>query len=277
MASTLMSPHDLLRRIDDPDTVVVDCRWYLDDPGGGRRMYEEDHIQGASYVSLDDHLSGHHGAGRHPLPSPEAFAATCVALGISDSTAVVAYDDKGGAIAARLWWMLMNQGHRHAYVLDGGLQAWVRAGGPINKSDPPQRMGAFIAREWSGTVERGTVASLSRSHLVIDARSHMRYVGSEEPVDPVAGHIPGAVSVPLTGNLNDDLTFLSADLLRHRFETVGIADAKHVISQCGSGVTACHNILAMVAAGMGTAQLYVGSWSDWSSSGLPVATGAAPG
>lgn len=273
MSNTLMSPRELLLRIDDPDTVIVDCRWSLDDPDDGRRAYDDGHLPGAVYASLDDELSGSRGPGRHPLPSPKAFNRTCAALGVAESGTVVTYDDKGGAIAARLWWMLTNQGHRHTFVLDGGMQAWRAAGGSVTAAVTPARTGTFMTREWSRTVDRDVVANRSESRIVIDARSRERYRGDEEPVDPRAGHIPNALSMPLTDNLNDDLTFLPTDTLRQRFEAAGITEAERVISQCGSGVTACHNILAMVAAGMGTADLYVGSWSDWSVSGLPVATG----
>ncbi len=277
MANTLMTPIELVRQIGDRDIVTVDARWSIDDPRVGRRAYDEGHVPGAVYASLDDDLSGPDGPGRHPLPSPDVLAATCVALGITESTTVVSYDDNGGAIAARLWWMLRDQGHRHVYVLDGGIQAWVEAGGSLTKGDPPDRVGAFATRAWSRTVDRDAVMKRSDARIVIDARSRARYRGCEEPVDAVAGHIPGAISMPLTGNLNDDLTFRPPHELKRRFEAVGITRAEEVISQCGSGVTACHNILAMTAAGMGTADLYVGSWSDWSVSGFPVATGLAPG
>jgi len=277
MAGPLMAPYELLERLDDPDLVIVDCRWYLTDPGAGHHVYTEGHLPGAHYASLDDDLSGPKGPGRHPLPSPEAFGETCAALGITESTTVVAYDDSGGAVASRLWWMLTNQGHRHAFVLDGGIQAWTKAGGSLTRADTPQRTGAFATRDWLRTVDRDMVANRPTPHIVIDARSRERYRGDGEAVDPRAGHIPDAVSMPLTDNLNDDLTFLPADALKQRFEAAGITDAERVISQCGSGVTACHNILAMTVAGMGIANLYVGSWSDWSMSDLPIATGDEPG
>ncbi|GMR02726.1 MAG: sulfurtransferase [Acidimicrobiia bacterium] len=272
-----MTPNELVERLDDPDLVIVDCRWYLTDPDAGHHAYSEGHLPGALYASLDDDLSGAKGPGRHPLPTPEAFGETCAALGITESTTVVAYDDSGGAVASRLWWMLMNQGHRRAFVLDGGIQAWTNAGGSITGANTPQRTGGFATKNWSRTVDRGVVANRSDPRIVIDARSRERYRGQEEAVDPKAGHIPGALSMPLTDNLNDDLTLLPADTLKQRFEAAGITDAELVISQCGSGVTACHNILAMAVAGMGIADLYVGSWSDWSISGFPIATGDEPG
>ena len=277
MTTTLITASELLDRVDDPDLVVVDCRWYLVEPEKGRQEYLAGHIPGAVYASLDTDLAGTGGPGRHPLPTPESFAATCERFGIDGSTTVVGYDDAGGGIAARLWWMLTNQGHRKSYVLDGGIQAWVASGGSLSPAIPESRTGDFTARPWRGVVERDGVRNRQARRIVIDARARERYRGDEEPVDPVAGHIPGAVSMPLTENLAEDLTFLPPEDLAKRFSSVGIDDAQDVISHCGSGVTGCHNILAMTIAGFGTADLYVGSWSDWSTSGLPVATGDDPG
>jgi len=277
MTSTLITASELLERIDDQDLVVVDCRWYLTEPEKGRSQYRAGHIPDAVYASLDTDLAGSQGPGRHPLPEPEDFAATCERLGVTGSSTVVAYDDGGGAIAARLWWMLTNQGHREVNVLDGGIQAWQAAGGTLSEDVPNTERGAFTSRPWTRTVHRADVASRSGNRIVVDARARERYRGDEEPVDPKAGHIPGAHSMPLAGNLNEDSTFLTPGELASRFASAGIDDAERVISHCGSGVTACHNILAMEIAGIGTADLYVGSWSDWSTSGMPVATGDEPG
>ncbi len=178
--------------------------------------------------------------------------------------------------------MLTDQGHDSAFVLDGGIQAWTDAGNPVTSEPSPepepsqqQGPGAFGSRPWAGVVERDAVARRSSSTIVIDARSFERYAGFEEPVDPQAGHIPGAISVPMSHNLASDLTFLDPDELAIRFRGLGL-DRGDVIAQCGSGVTACHDILAMEIAGLGRPKLYVGSWSDWSSSDMPIATGPTP-
>ena len=258
------------------DSVVFDCRWYLGEPEAGRIAYRAAHIPGAHYLSLEQHLSGTEGEGRHPLPAPEAFAATMETFGVDPTVTVVAYDDRGGAIAARLWWMLTDQGHPSARVLDGGIQAWEAAGYEVIDDEPsPPNSGSMTARPWTGTVSRDEVAERSADTVVIDARSFERYAGFEEPIDPEAGHIPGAISVPLSHSLTSDLRFLPADELAARFRAMDL-DERTVIAQCGSGVTACHNILAMELAGMPRPALYVGSWSDWSTSGLPFNTGPMP-
>lgn len=276
MPSPLISASDLRQQIAVGDVVVVDCRWYLGEPDAGRAAYDDGHIPGAVYASLDTVLSSHEGAGRHPLPSPQAFADAMEALGISNDCSVVAYDDRGGAVAARLWWMLNTQGLDDVTVLDGGVQAWTQSGGTLDQVEPTTPQGSFAPTPWTGVVDIDAVASRPASTTVIDARSADRYRGETEPVDPKAGHIPGAVSLPLTGNLNEDLTFLTPTELRTRFTHAGLVAGESVISQCGSGVTACHNILAMDVAGMGRPALYVGSWSDWSNSERPVATGDRP-
>lgn len=260
----------------DDRIVVIDCRWYLGEPNAGIAAFRTGHIPGAIYCSLDTDLAGPDGAGRHPLPRPRAFAETMGRFGVSHDTPVVAYDDRGGAVASRLWWMLTDQGHQSTSVLDGGIQAWTDAGLPVTADPFTPRPGAFAPREWSGVVERDAVAQREPGMAVVDARSTARYVGDEEPVDPKAGHIPGALSMPLTGNLDASLRFLPAERLRKRFIDAGVLEGSRVISQCGSGVTACHNILAMEVAGIGRPLLYVGSWSDWSTSDMPVATGPTP-
>ena len=275
----LISANDLASIIDDPNVRVIDTGWYIDNPSQGRKDYDEGHIPGAVYASLDEHLSGHIGAGRHPLPSPHAFGMALGELGIEPWNDVVVYDQRGGAIASRLWWMLTAQGHESVAVLDGGIQAWVAAGQSLEHGQMPDiphpDAGQYPTIGWTGVVSRHDVAQRSMSVSVIDARSGERYRGEEEPIDLVAGHIPGALSVPLTDNLADDLTFLPKEVLAARVDDLGI-DSGAVISQCGSGVTACHNILAMEIAGIERPALYVGSWSDWSVSGLPIATGGAP-
>lgn len=276
MARPLISVEELAAIVDDPATRVIDCRWYLEEPEKGLDEYRRGHIPGAGYASLDFDLSGADGQGRHPLPTPEAFANTLARFGITASTPVVVYDDRGGSIAARLWWMLTDQGHNDVSVLNGGIQAWTRHGHGTTTDEPDQPTGGFETRPWREVVDRAAVVARSDESLLMDARSVERYRGDEEPVDSKAGHIPGAVPVPHTENVAIDLTFLSPDELRARFARLGIRGAKGDIAHCGSGVTACHNILAMEVAGIDRPSLYVGSWSDWSSANLPIATGDTP-
>jgi thiosulfate/3-mercaptopyruvate sulfurtransferase len=276
MVNPLISAHELASRLEDPDIVVLDCRWYIDDDAQGRNVYNEAHIPGARFVDLDADLSHAGGPGRHPLPTHEAFGDTCERLGIDQSAHIVLYDDRGGAIAARMWWMLTNQGHPGVSVLDGGMDAWIAIDGPMTDDVPTVARTTLQTRPWTGTVDRYQVEHRPDTTILIDARAQERYRGDDEPIDPVAGHIPGALSVPLAGNLNPDMTFRPPGELRERYVSAGLGDAEGVIALCGSGVTACHNILAMVIAGMPESHLYVGSWSDWSSAGLPAAVGDNP-
>lgn len=276
MAGPLTTASELATYIDTEDVRVLDCRWYLGEPDKGESEYRIAHLPGAVYVSLNVDLSGIDGPGRHPLPSQDAFAATLARLGITRSTRVVAYDDRGGAIASRLWWMMTDQGHEDTTVLDGGILAWINAGYPTTTGVPTYARGGFPTRAWSEVSDRAAIAARSADSVLMDARSRERYTGEEEPVDPKAGHIPGAVSLPQSENLNTNLTFLSPEALRRRFASIEVADGTEAIVHCGSGVTACHNALAMEIAGLPRPSLYVGSWSDWSSADLPVAVGESP-
>lgn len=276
MVDSLIGVHDLESLIDGEDTRVIDCRWYLGEPELGAARYLRGHIPGAMYGSLDDDLSAQHGPGRHPLPSPEVFQETLARFGVTPATRVVVYDDRGGAIASRLWWMLTAQGHELTSVLDGGIQAWIAAGHSLSTAQASPRPGAFRCRPWTGLVDRSAVAARQEDTVLIDSRSLERYVGDQEPIDPKAGHIPGAISLPQADNLTEDLMFLPSDTLRSRFTSAGTTGSNNVIVHCGSGVTACHNILAMDIAGIERPLLYAGSWSDWSSCDLPVATGESP-
>jgi thiosulfate/3-mercaptopyruvate sulfurtransferase len=276
---SLIAPETLLGLLDDPRLRLLDVRWWLTDLPRGRRDYEAGHIPGARWVDLDTVLAAREGPGRHPLPSPAAFTAAMAALGVTDDARVVAYDDAGGAIAARLWWMLDSLGHPDVHVLDGGFPAWVAAGGPVSTVEPapdPAPQGPLnLAAAWTGTVDRAWILQ----HLggdgvtIVDARAPERYRGEVEPVDPVPGHIPTAISRPLAGNLGPDGRFRTPDELRMRFADLGAT----VVHACGSGVNACHNILAARVAGLPDPLLYEGSYSDWSRSGMPVAMGDAPG
>lgn len=254
------------------DVRICDVRWYLADPLQGKREYAEAHIPGAVFVDLEGVLTGETGPGRHPLPTPEDFAAALGRLGISPETSVVAYDASGGSTAARLWWMLRSIGHHDVAVLDGGIQAWVRAGHPVTAEVPNVTATSYPAPDaWSGVVDVHYVERAAGRHTIIDARASERYRGDVEPIDPRAGHIPGAINLPHSGNLDHDGLHLPADSLRRRFA----AARPGTIVYCGSGVTACADLLAMEVAGLHGGVLYEGSWSDWSSRPhLPAATGA---
>ncbi len=277
MPEPLITAGSLAQIIDEPDVVVVDCRWYLGAPERGLAAYREGHLPGARFASLDDDLSGPTGPGRHPLPTPEAFSDTLARLGITPRSTVVAYDDCGGAVAARLWWMLTQQGHR-AMVLDGGVQAWSASGFALSNREAPVewRQAPMAATPWRGIVDRDAVAQRSSGTPLVDVRAPSRYRGDEEPVDPKAGHIPGAVSLPWPDSLGDDHRFLPPETLHARLSTVGLTSPSAIV-HCGSGVNACHLILAAEVAGLPRPSLYVGSWSDWSSSDLPIAVGDEPG
>jgi thiosulfate/3-mercaptopyruvate sulfurtransferase len=273
---SLIGVPELLERIADPGLRVCDVRWWLTDPGKGRRDYDAAHLPGAVFVDLDRDLTAPDGPGRHPLPSPADFARRMEALGIGDDTEVVAYDDAGGTVAARLWWMLDDLGHRRVRVLDGGIGAWEAAGGPLTAEVPTPVPGRLTLRQaWSGVVDRAGVVRLllGGDVTVTDARAPERYRGDLEPVDLVPGHIPGAISRPTAGNLAPDGRFLAPEQLRARFGSL----RRPVVSSCGSGVNACHNALAMRVAGLPDGLLYEGSYSDWSRAGMPVATGDEPG
>lgn len=282
---TLIAVDALRARLADPDLRLVDVRWYLGRPGDGRRAYEAGHLPGAIHLDLDADLAGSaaDGPGRHPLPSPAAFAERLGRAGIGDGSTVVAYDDVGGWVAARLWWMLDRIGHRACHVLDGGLPAWVARGLPLEVAVPRWPVttlsisGAAADGGWPGTIDRDGLRGGLGDLLLLDARAAARYRGETEPVDPVAGHIPTAVSAPTDGNLGPDGRFLPPAELRRRFVALGADGSRAVVTSCGSGTSACHHALAMRAAGLPDPLLYPGSWSDWSTAGYPVATGPGPG
>ncbi|MEX1173173.1 MAG: sulfurtransferase [Chloroflexota bacterium] len=278
----LISVAELAARRHDPNLRLVDVRWVLGQPGAGRAAYEAGHIPGAIHVDVDADLAlppAPGRPGRHPLPDPGTFTARLEALGIGDWHDVVAYDDVGGWVAARLWWMLDALGHDRAFVLDGGIGAWTAAGHPLSTDAPKYPVARLsLAADWRRSIDRDALRSRLGSVCLLDARAGARYRGEIEPIDPVAGHIPTAVSAPTDGNLAPDGRFLDPDALAERFRSLG-ADGVggDVVTSCGSGVAACHNALAMRAAGLPDPILYVGSFSDWSSGGLPVAAGPEPG
>jgi thiosulfate/3-mercaptopyruvate sulfurtransferase len=276
---SLISVDELAARLGDSNVRVADVRWYLNRPGAGRAAYDAGHIIGAVFVDLDTDLSAPDGfgaPGRHPLPTPETFRQRLEELGLATDDLVVAYDDQGGGIAARLWWMLDNLGHRGGVaVLDGGIGAWAAAGNELTTAPAvasPARL--ELGSEWHGVIERGELAARLGTLSLLDARAPERYRGEVEPIDPVAGHIPTALNSPTTLNLDPSGRFLDRANLGARFQEV-VAPGRPVVTYCGSGTTACHNALAMRLAGLPDPILYVGSYSDWSRSGMPVAAGAA--
>jgi thiosulfate/3-mercaptopyruvate sulfurtransferase len=244
--------------------VLVDIRWYLDGRPG-RPSYEAGHIPGAVFLDLDAVLSAAHdddSQGRHPLPEPERFAAGLAALGIGDQDAVVAYDDAGGVIAARLVWMLRATGH-DAALLDGGLSAWPTADLHTN-SPRPRPPASFTPQPWPPELLATVDEVAGTGDVLIDARDRGRFAGGSDPVDPRSGHIPGAINVPTREHLDAEGRMASPAELRRTFSAAGIEPGTPVISYCGSGVTACHNLLALERAGLGPGRLFPGSWSQWS-------------
>ncbi len=272
-ASPLISPEALALRLDDPSVRIADVRWVLGDPAAGRAAYDAGHIPGAIFVDLDRDLAAPSGPGRHPLPDPAAFARRLGDLGFGSDDFVIACDDVLGTVAARLWWMLDNLGHERVAVLDGGLRAWRGAGLPVTTAPSaagPQSM--RLAEAWTNVVDRDELIAGFDDVTLLDARVAERYRGDTEPVDPRAGHIPGAVSAPARVALGADGRFLVPDGLAARLAAVAPPERPVVVS-CGSGVTACHTALALRLAGRPDAILYPGSFSDWSRTDLPIATG----
>lgn len=284
MYDTLISPEKLAiaQQVQTP-LLVLDCGFELTNHGAGAKAYAEGHIPGAHYLHLEEALSAEKTGknGRHPLPTREDFAATLTAIGLHNGMQVVAYDNAGGMYAARLWWMLRWVGHRAVAVLDGGLAAWKAAGQPLSQeATAPLPAGRF-------TVQAPLVSTLgyqevranldTQQYLVLDARAPDRFRGENETMDPVGGHIPGAKNRLFKDNLGADGRFKPADQLRREFSAImGARLPSSVVNQCGSGVTACHNLLAMEVAGLTGAALYPGSWSEWCAQpGSPIATGAA--
>jgi thiosulfate/3-mercaptopyruvate sulfurtransferase len=261
--------------LDGLEAVVVDTRLALTGPSG-RERYAAGHLPGAAYVDLDDELAAPPGSGgRHPLPEPEQLVAAVRRAGVSTGSRVVVYDDGAGTAAARLWWLLRDYGHDDVLVLDGGLAAWVATGRPLSTDSVTP-----VAGDWIGfpghlpAVGAGGVLEVARDGVLIDVRTAERFRGDHEPIDPVAGHIPGAVNAPLSGNTDDTGRFLSDDELRHRFEARGVRAGRPAAAYCGSGVTATQTLLALRLAGFDDALLYAGSWSEWiRDPGRPVETG----
>lgn len=281
MYTTLISTQELAAHLGNPDWVVFDCRFALTDPDGGRRAYEAGHIPGARYVHLDEDLASPAGpdTGRHPLPDPKVLTEKLCRWGVGVNRQVVVYDDSYGAMAARMWWLLRWLGHPDVALLDGGYPKWLREKRPVATEVPAdiQRAACACLPERSQWTSAGEVlqATADGKTRLIDARPDRRFSGEYEPFDPVAGHVPGAINWPFDENLDTDGTFLPPEALREQYQALLKGVAPHeVIHMCGSGVTACHNVLAMEAAGLPGSKLYPGSWSEWiTDPSRPVATG----
>jgi thiosulfate/3-mercaptopyruvate sulfurtransferase len=274
--TTLIDAHALLELSvsPDPNLVLLDCRFDLGNPQAGHRAYLNGHIPGAHFADLNTDLSAAVGpkTGRHPLPDPQAFAANLASWGVHPGSQVVAYDELNGSFAARAWWLLRWVGHPAVAVLDGGYEAWLAAGGPTAAGEEGRAPRSPHASPASATVDGDAVLDAAQvlallhdpKRLLVDARAAERYAGTVEPIDAVAGHVAGAVNHPFAGNLTADGRFLPPEQLRQRWtaELDGRSPAD-VVAMCGSGVTACHNLLSLEVAGLSGAKLYAGSWSEW--------------
>jgi thiosulfate/3-mercaptopyruvate sulfurtransferase len=269
--TTLIAAADFQPHLQDPDWVIVDCRYYLKESEQGLKEYREGHIPGALYAHLKHDLVGEiipGQTGRHPLPTVEDFAETLANWGIDSTVQVVAYDGSDGSMAAaRLWWLLKWLGHEAVAVLDGGWPQWVAAGYPSSREEATRTRRAFVPRvrpELALSVAEVEAIAEDPEYLIVDVRAPERYRGETEPIDPVAGHIPGAVNAPYTDNMAASGYFLSAEALRKQYERLlENRPADKAVFYCGSGVTSAHSILALAHAGLGDARLYAGSWSEW--------------
>lgn len=269
MFNTLITPQHWINRAGGTSRALFDCRFDLKNADAGLSAYRQGHIPGACYAHLETHLSGTPGprTGRHPLPDPHVLAAQLGAWGVGGDTQVMVYDDQGGAIATRMWWLLRWLGHRQVAVLEGGWQQWTDAGYPTETTVPQPHPAHFSPRpqmdQVVGTDELQGLLQGTGFRL-LDVRSGDRFRGEREPIDPVAGHVPGAVNAPFEGNLDERGNFLSPQTLRAHYQEIlqGITPQQTAV-MCGSGVTACHTLLAMEMAGLPGAKLYAGSWSEW--------------
>ena len=268
--TTLISIQGLVQFISEPNWIVVDCRFSLSDPEKGQKDYLKSHIPGAIYAHPNEHLSGEiipGQTGRHPLPEIDDIAAIFSSWGICETSQVIAYDDNGGMIAGRLWWLLQWLGHEHVAVLDGGFPAWIENGQGVTSTIPDRNSAKFMPRPRMGMVT--TAEDILKdfgdpNYLLVDSRAPERYQGVVEPIDPVAGRIPGAANHFWSSNLDTSGHFVSNDILRGRFEALfSKIPVKCVTFYCGSGITAAHNVLAVAHAGLGMAKMYPGSWSHW--------------
>jgi len=268
--TTLITTTELALYLADPDWAIIDCRFVLSDPDAGRKAYLANHIPGALYAHLDEDLSGPitpDETGRHPLPTIDTFVQTLSSWGIASQTQVVAYDDMGGLMAGRLWWMLRRLGHDRVAVLDGDWRQWQREQRPVISGKEKRVAQDFVPSprpEMEASVDEIVADLETRHYLLCDARDASRYRGEVTGMDPVSGHIPGAISAFFGGNLGEDGCWHSPEILQKRYQNLlGDRNPSDVIFYCGSGVSAAHNLLAMERIGLSGARLYVGSWSHW--------------
>ena len=267
--TTLISTEQLAAQLDNPNLVIFDCRFSLADSQAGHSAYRQGHIPRARYADLNQDLSSAPKSytGRHPLPDFKTLAAKLGRWGVNNRSQVVVYDDASGAFAGRMWWLLRCMGHESVAVLDGGFPCWQKQDKPVTTVLPqpiPATFRAYLdSKQWLSAYE--VENALARQAItLIDARSPERFAGLQEPIDPVAGHVPKALNRPFQLNLNQHGLFLDPSELKKQFTAVGLADnPERVVHMCGSGVTACHNLLAMEVAGLSGSRLYAGSWSDW--------------
>ncbi|MBU0594359.1 MAG: sulfurtransferase [Gammaproteobacteria bacterium] len=278
--TTLVSAAQLAQHLDDPDWIIFDCRFTLSDPDSGRRAYQTAHIPGARYAHLNDDLSSAVTAtsGRHPLPDPQLLAQKLGQWGVDNSKQIVVYDDSFGSMACRMWWDLRWLGHESIALLDGGIQRWIRDGHPMTADTSvitPTQFNANIDNSMWVDAQCIEEALLSDKCLIIDARAEERFSGEREVLDKVPGHIPGSINYPFEDNLDMGGTYMSAEELQEAYlDLLNGVDPQRVVHMCGSGVTACHSVIAMEHAGLKGARLYPGSWSEWiTDPGRPVETG----
>lgn len=270
ISGPIISTNELERLLDQPDWAIVDCRFDLAHPNWGRQVFLEAHIPNAVFADLNRDLSApiSQSTGRHPLPDANKFREVLEKLGISNSSKIVIYDSNGGAFAARLWWMLLMVGHNPVYVLDGGFPKWQRENKPVESGDNQASPGLYKISPYAPSMYCTTTDVLSLTnnpeYLIVDSRSSERYRGENEPIDPVAGHIPNAVNRFHGQNLTDNGVFKSTAILREEFFSLyQNTPPENVIFYCGSGVTSCHQLLATRIAGLPDGRVYIGSWSEW--------------
>ena len=275
---TIISIEDLIKNLDNEEFIIFDCRCDIKDPKHGIESYTEGHIRNSIFVDIDNDLASKKTlkSGRHPLPDPDLLAQKLSQWGLSNSKQAVVYDDAGGAFASRMWWILKWMGHDKVAVLDGGIHEWNKKGGKLVTEQTIFNRSEFetnINDEMQVDVSEVEDAQYKMDRIIIDARSKERYLGIEDKVDPIAGHVPGAISQPLSNNLVKGGTFKSPSELRLIYSKIlGDTSPSTMISMCGSGITACHNILAMEIAGLKGTTLFVGSWSEWiTDSSRPIA------
>ena len=266
---TIISAKDLIKNMNNENFIIFDCRCDISDSSYGIDAYNEGHIENSIFVDIDHDLASEKTAdsGRHPLPDPELFSEKLSQWGMNNNKQAVIYDDAGGAFAGRMWWILKWLGHSDVAVLDGALGAWMSAGGKLTSKNTIFERAVFetnLNDSLHVSIKDVEDAQYKMNKLIIDARSKERYLGIKDPVDPIAGHIPGAISHPLGKNLDKNGYFKSPEELRHNFiKLIGDTASSDIISMCGSGITACHNILALEISGIKNVSLFVGSWSEW--------------